>query len=276
MNCTANLLMLAAGLLAIMTSVSCSVIHKGGYRMVWNDEFNYEGYPDTSKWSYNLGDGCPMVCNWGNRELQYYTNALKNARAEAGNLVITALQDPVYKYQYTSARMITKHKADWKYGRIEVRARLPHGRGIWPAIWMLPTDEDYGGWPRSGEIDIMEFVGFKPDSVFGSIHTGRYNHMIGTQKTTGKYLADSHTRFHIYSVDWDENKIVFFLDGKSYFTYRNSGRGSEEWPFDRKFHLILNVTVGGNWGGQKGIDNTIFPQSMEVDYVRVFQKTRLR
>lgn len=273
MNCMDNGFKWLGSLYVILLCVSCSV-PAGGYRLVWSDEFNKEGYPDTSRWSYDLGDGCPMVCNWGNREEQYYTNGLKNARVESGNLVITALQDPIYKYRYTSARLVTKNKGDWKYGRIEIRARLPHGRGIWPAIWMLPTESAYGGWPKSGEIDIMEYVGFMPDSIFGSVHTNRFNHSIGTQKTKGRYLKDSHTKFHNYAVEWSDQNIDFTVDGKTYLSFQNRGNGNEEWPFDRKFHLIMNIAVGGNWGGQKGIDDNIFPQKMEVDYVRVFQKSK--
>lgn len=272
MNCTDNFKLCFIYGLLVTATWSCATFKREGYKLVWSDEFSYIGYPDTTRWSYDLGDGCPNVCNWGNNESQYYTNGLKNARVENGHLVITALKEQVYKYGYSSARMVSKGMGDWKYGRIEARARLPYGRGIWPAIWMLPTERKYGGWPSSGEIDIMENVGFMPDSVFGSVHTKKFNHSIGTQKTRGVFIKNTHKDFHTYEIEWDPNKIDFLLDGKIYFTFRNTGSGPEEWPFDQAFHIILNIAVGGNWGGQKGIDENIFPQKMEVDYVRVYQK----
>lgn len=235
---------------------------------VWSDEFDYSGLPDSSRWAYDTGGH-----GWGNNELQYYTNAdTNNAVVKDGNLFITARKQAKDSNNYTSARLISKLKGDWLYGRIEVRAKLPAGRGIWPAIWMLPTDWEYGGWPASGEIDIMENVGYMPDSVFGSVHTKSFNHVIGTQKTKGLFLNDLYTVFHIYAVDWDKEKIVFLVDDKEYFRFSNSGKGSEEWPFDKRFHLLLNVAVGGNWGGQKGIDSTVNTAAMQVDYVRVYQK----
>jgi beta-glucanase (GH16 family) len=237
------------------------------WRLVWSDEFDYTGLPDSSKWSYDVGgDG------WGNRELEYYTRAdTSNAVVRNGHLYITVRKMQQGHNAYTSARLVTKARGDWLYGRIEVRAQLPAGRGLWPAIWMLPTDWAYGGWPASGEIDIMENVGFMPDSVFGSIHTKRFNHVIGTQVTKGLYLKDLYTAFHTYAIEWDASQVKFFVDENLYSTFHNSGKGWEEWPFDRRFHLLLNVAVGGNWGGKQGVDEDIFPTSMVVDYVRVYQ-----
>ena len=150
---------------------------------VWSDEFDYTGLPDSARWDYDLGDGCPKLCGWGNNELQYYTaRRLGNARVENGRLIIEAHREDFEGRQYTSARLVSRHKGDWKYGRIAVRARLPRGRGVWPAIWMLPTHWKYGGWPESGEIDIMEHVGYEPDSVYSALHTKAYNGMAGTQK----------------------------------------------------------------------------------------------
>jgi len=242
------------------------------YRLVWSDEFDKDGLPDQDKWSYDLGDGCPNVCNWGNNELQYYTSALKNAHVNNGYLIISALKEKEDKYAYTSSRMVTKNKGDWKYGRIEVRAKLPKGRGVWPAIWMLPTDWKYGGWPESGEIDIMEHVGFEPDSVWASVHTKSYNHVAGTQKTKGVFLSDANENFHVYSIEWTEDKMIGMVDGTVYFSFMNEKTGHREWPFDQPFHLLLNIAVGGNWGGMKGVDDSIFPQQMLVDYVRIYQK----
>jgi beta-glucanase (GH16 family) len=250
--------------------VSCS--KSQSRKLVWSDEFNYNGLPDSTKWGYDIGDGCPNVCGWGNNELQFYTDKrLENVRVQNGNLVIEARKEDFQNKKYTSARMVSKNKGDWKYGRFEIKAKLPKGRGIWPAIWMLPTKWVYGGWPASGEIDIMEFVGYMPDSVFGSVHTGLYNHSIGSQKTGGFEFKDLATAFHVYAIEWSEEKISFFIDDKKYFEFENESSGSAAWPFDQAFHLILNIAVGGNWGGRYGVDDSIFPQRMEIDFVRVYQ-----
>jgi beta-glucanase (GH16 family) len=137
---------------------------------------------------------------------------------------------------------------------------------------MLPTNWQYGGWPESGEIDIMEHVGFEPDSVWTSVHTKAYNHVIGTQKTKGWFLPDANENFHVYSIEWTEDKVVGLVDGIPFFTFLNEKSSHREWPFDQPFHLLLNIAVGGNWGGMKGVDDAIFPQQMLVDYVRVYQK----
>jgi beta-glucanase (GH16 family) len=245
------------------------------YKLVWSDEFSYTGLPDSTKWSYDVGGN-----GWGNNELEFYTKAdTSNAVVRNGNLYITARKQQTttptatirLARPYTSARLVTKMKGDWLYGRIEVRAKLPIGRGLWPAIWMLPTDWKYGGWPASGEIDIMENVGFMPDSVFGSIHTKSFNHIIHTQKTKGLFLNDLGTAFHVYAVEWDAKQIRFLVDGNVYLKFDNTGNGFAEWPFDQRFHLLLNVAVGGGWGGQKGMDDTVFPRAMVVDYVRIYR-----
>lgn len=234
--------------------------------LVWSDEFDYSGLPAPEKWGYDVGgDG------WGNNELQYYTeNRTENARVENGHLIIQAHKENYGGNAYTSARLITKTKGDWKYGRIEVKAKLPGGRGGWPAIWMLPTDWVYGGWPASGEIDIMEYVGYDPGVVHGTVHTDAFNHSIGTQQGNSINIADAESNFHVYAIEWTENKIDFFVDGTKYFTFTNQGDWTK-WPFDQRFHLILNIAVGGNWGGAQGVDDNIFPVQMEVDYVRVYQ-----
>lgn len=238
------------------------------WKLVWSDEFNYTGLPDSTKWNYDVGGH-----GWGNNELQYYTKAdTNNAVVKKGTLLITALKQSKENNRYTSARLVTKYKGDWLYGRIEVKAKLPAGRGMWPAIWMLPTDWKYGGWPESGEIDIMENVGFMPDSVFSSVHTKSFNHAIHTQKTKGLYFNDLATGFHLYAIEWTKDKIDFFVDKNLFFSFKNTGKGFEEWPFDKRFHLILNIAAGGNWGAAKGIDETITVALMEVDYVRVYQQ----
>lgn len=240
--------------------------------LVWSDEFNYTGLPDSLKWSYDKGKGCPENCGWGNNELEFYTtNRLENARVENGILTIEAKKETYEGAEYTSARLASKNKGDWKYGRFEIKAKLPAGKGMWPAIWMLPTKWEYGGWPHSGEIDIMENVGYWPDSALGTIHTGAYNGMLGTQKTKGVNLNDLSKVFHVYAIEWTSESISFFVDNKIYNYFKNENKGIEAWPFDKEFHLLLNIAVGGNWGGKFGVDDKIFPQKMEVDYVRVYQ-----
>lgn len=265
----AGILLTGAFLLAISTEVSAQYVFK---KVVWAEEFNYTGLPDSSKWSYDTGNGCPDICGWGNNELQYYTNSrLQNARADNGKLIIEVRKEEFKNSKYTSARLVTKNKGDWKYGRIEASAKLPAGTGLWPAIWMLPTRWEYGNWPHSGEIDIMENVGYWPDSALSTIHTGAFNGMINTQKTEGVNIKDLSTAFHLYTAEWNADSISFFIDNKLYHVFKNNYSGSEAWPFDKEFHLLVNIAVGGNWGGKFGVDDKIFPQKMEIDYIRVYQ-----
>ena len=266
-------------LAVVLTLVGCdtagpddaetTVPERAGWELVWHDEFDGEGLPDPDRWSYDVGSH-----GWGNNELQnYYGPNESTARVEDGHLIITAslIERPSYR-EYRSARLKTKGKGDWLYGRVEVRAKLPGGRGTWPAIWMLPTENTYGGWPESGEIDIMEHVGFDPGVVHGTVHTEAFNHMIGTHKGSQIDVPDAEEAFHVYAIEWSADRIDFFVDDERYFTFENSGAGSDEWPFDQRFFLIMNIAVGGNWGGQRGVDDTIFPQEMVVDYVRVWQE----
>lgn len=241
----------------------------GGKILVWSDEFDYTGLPDTKKWSYDT-DG--NASGWGNNESQYYTaSRLKNTEVKDGFLTITAHQEDYEGFRYTSARLVTRGKGDWLYGRVEVKAKIPDGRGMWPAIWMLPTDWSYGGWPASGEIDIMENVGYDPYKILGTVHTEAYNHTKGTQKGGNTQVPTCYSDFHVYAMEWNSTEIRIYVDDRLYFTFRNEGTGSGVWPFDKRFHLLLNVAVGGNWGGQQGIDDTVFPRSMVVDYVRVYR-----
>jgi beta-glucanase (GH16 family) len=240
---------------------------QSSWQFVWGDEFNYTGLPDSTKWNYDIGsnDG------WGNNELQYYTyNKKENARVENGLLIIEARKEKVDSFNYTSARLLTKNKASWQYGKIEVSAKVPAGVGSWPAIWMLA--DSMKAWPDDGEIDIMEHVGFNQGYVHASIHCKKYYHSIGTQKTDTVHVPDCSTSFHVYSLEWDKEWIKVAIDGKVFFTFANENKGYEYWPFDNKMFLILNIAVGGNWGGQKGIDDTAFPLRMEVDYVKVYEK----
>lgn len=239
-----------------------------GYKLTWSDEFNYIGLPDSTKWSYATGGH-----GWGNNELQFYTSAeTNNAMVKNGKLFITAIKEQKENRQYTSARLVTKNKAEFKYGRIEVSAKLPAGRGTWPAIWMLGKNLPEVGWPASGEIDIMEHVGYDKDSIHGTIHTKAYNHVKGTQKGKTIFIATPYDEFHLYAIEWTPEKIDFMLDGVVYNQINNEHLTTDEWPFDQPFYLILNLAVGGNWGGKKGIDESVFPATMQVDYVRAFQK----
>ncbi|MBN2355969.1 glycoside hydrolase family 16 protein [candidate division KSB1 bacterium] len=239
------------------------------WQLVWSDEFTINGLPDTSKWDYDVGGH-----GWGNQEKQYYTaNRLENARVENGMLLIEARRDFYQNHEYTSARLVTREKGDWTYGKFEIRAKLPYGRGTWPALWMLPTQWTYGdgGWPDNGEIDIMEHVGHNPGVVHASIHCHAYNHKMGTQKSATINIPDTASAFHVYSLVWSSEKIEIYLDDQLYFTFLNEETGWQVWPFDKNFHLLLNIAVGGTWGGAQGIDNSIFPQQLVVDYVRVYQ-----
>ncbi|MEP6735603.1 MAG: glycoside hydrolase family 16 protein [Chryseolinea sp.] len=241
-------------------------------KLVWSDEFDKDGAPEQTKWNYDLGDGCPDNCGWGNNELEYYTNDAKNVRVKEGKLIIEALKEDKAGKSYTSTRIISKGKGDWLYGRIEINAKLPKGKGTWPAIWMLSTDWSYGGWPASGEIDIMEHVGFDPGVIHGTIHTELYNHIKGTQKEGKVTVNDVQDAFHVYAIEWTKTTMSFYVDSTKYYSVTKSPSDDfKGWPFDKRFHLLLNLAVGGNWGGMQGVDESIWPQRMEVEYVRVYQ-----
>jgi beta-glucanase (GH16 family) len=236
------------------------------WELIWSDEFNYEGLPDENKWNYERG----FVRN---REKQYYTKGRReNARVENGTLIIESRKEQYKNGQYTSASLHTWHKAEWLYGRVEVRAKLPTGKGMWPAIWMLGTNRNKVGWPACGEIDIMENVGFDPDTICANVHTKTYNHVKKTNKGSKIKAEKPYDQFQIYAIEWNEDRIDFFLNEQKYFTFENEGTGNDFWPYNNPHYLILNAAIGGTWGGQKGIDDTIFPQYYYIDYVRVFKK----
>jgi len=242
--------------------------------LIWSDEF--EGpdgsAPDPLKWDYDIGGH-----GWGNNELQHYTDRRDNSFILNGVLNIRAVKENFGTNDYTSARLVTKGLGDWTYGRYRIKARLQQctGLGTWPAIWMLPTDWVYGGWPDSGEIDIMEHVGYETGKIHGSVHTRSFNHMIGTQKSGSRVVPDV-GEWHIYDVIWTESKVEFIMDGFKYYEFSKVDQASfREWPFDQRFHLLLNVAVGGSWGGAGGLDSTAFEgngQIMEVDWVRVYRE----
>ena len=247
-----------------------------GFRLVWADEFDVPGLPDSAKWNYDIERN---AAGWYNNELQYYGNArLENSRVESGMLAITARREdlstaglPDWSGQrYSSARLITRDKASWTYGFIEVRAKLPCGVGSWPAIWMLSTPPQ-ARWPDDGEIDIMEHVGFDPGVVHATAHTGAFNHSRGNHRTATTSVADACTAFHRYQMHWTASRITVGVDDRNYYQYSNDNSGNAEWPFDSPQYLILNVAVGGDWGGQMGVTDSIFPITMEIDYVRVYQ-----
>jgi len=245
-----------------------------GWSLVWNDEFNGPGIANT-KWEQEVrGDGC------GNNELEYYTDRPGNSFIRDGALVIQAVKETYSgtdgTRQYTSARIKTKNKGDWKYGRFEIRAKLPYGKGIWPAIWMMPTESEYGGWAASGEIDIMELLGHEPKKIYATLHYG------GTWPNNtfkgGSYTLSAGTfaeDFHLFTLEWDTLEMRWYVDGAQYYKtrewYSGNAPDNPNAPFDREFYFILNVAVGGNWPGNPDA-STPFPQEMAVDYVRVFQR----
>lgn len=245
-----------------------------GYRLLWSDEFETPGLPDPAKWSY---DTHANRTGWYNNELQYYSAGRpENARVENGNLVIEARREtlagqPDHGGQhYTSARLLSRTPTGgWTYGLFEARIKLPCARGTWPAFWMLP--DDAAAWPNGGEIDILEHVGHRAGTVFGTIHTGAFNHVRHTEKQGSVQLDDACTAFHVYQAHWTPEAVVFSVDDQPYYRFANDGSGDRtHWPFDAPFHLILNIAVGGDWGGQEGVDETAFPQAMQVDWVRVW------
>ncbi|WP_159437705.1 glycoside hydrolase family 16 protein [Ferrimonas marina] len=261
------------GLAALLSVLAGPAALAADYRLVWSEEF--EGSTlDESKWSYQLGDGCDInLCGWGNNELQHYR--ADNVTVADGLLTITALPSDEPDVPYTSGRIRSLNKADFRYGRIEARIKLPAGQGLWPAFWMLPTDEQYGGWAASGEIDIMEAVNLTAaggNAVHGTLH---YGGSWPENQYTGKEYSPPDSvveQFHVYRVDWQPGEIRWYVDDVLYQTQTqwHSGNGPYPAPFDQRFHLLLNLAVGGNWPGAPD-DATEFPAQMQVDYVRVYQ-----
>ncbi len=250
------------------TLVSCQQKTKSFDKLVWSDEFEYSGLPDSTKWGYETG----FVRN---NEMQYYSKNLENARVEGGNLVIEARVDSSIlgndTLKITSASLISAGKHDWTYGKIEVRAKIPVFLGSWPAIWLLGSNKSEIGWPACGEIDMMENVGFNPDTIHFNIHTKAYNHVKKTNKGQKVISVSPQTDYHIYALEWFPQNLDFYFDGNKVFTFANEGTGTDAWPYDKPQYLILNLAVGGAWGGIKGVDLKALPQKMLVDYVRVYQ-----
>lgn len=238
------------------------------WKLVWSDEFDYTGLPNPEKWGYEVG-------HVRNNELQYYTKErLENAHVEDGRLIIEARKESYEGSDYTSASVISKGKGEWKYGRVEIRAKLPTGKGIWPALWMIPGDgyKKYG-WPRGGEIDIMELVGFDPNRVHSTTHTAATMAKVSTTGNTYSMLLDTpQSDYHVYAVEWYPEQLRYYVDDVAMGAYPKVDDTIDNWPFVEKFYLIMNIAWGGAWGGSKGIDPECLPQRMEIDYVRVYQE----
>lgn len=227
--------------------------------LLWSDEFNTDGLPDSSKWGYDTGNNG----GWGNNELEYYTNRQENAYVSGGNLKINLIKEPYQGFNYTSARLLSKGKFSFKYGRVDIRAKLPAGGGTWPALWMLGDNISSAGWPACGEIDIMEHVGNQLNKIFGTLHHPGHSGANGDGSTIN--IANATTEFHVYSLDWSASEIKFYVDNQLYFTFTNNS----SLPFNQNFFFIFNVAMGGNFGGT--VDPNFTSSSMEVDYVRVYQ-----
>ncbi|MFM8450273.1 MAG: family 16 glycosylhydrolase [Haliscomenobacter sp.] len=238
-----------------------------GYKLVWEEEF--EGTTlDPQSWTYELGDGCPN-CGWGNNELQFYQR--ENILMDKGFLVIQAKKERAGSKDYTSSRIITKGKREFQYGRMDIRAALPGGRGLWPAIWMLGANIDKAAWPACGEIDIMELTGDKPSRIIGTAHFGANvaQHQFRTAATflNAGTFSDA---FHVFSIVWEKDRIRWLLDDTQYFELTPAQLNGQAYPFNQPFFFILNVAVGGNLPGSPNA-TTVFPASMIIDYIRVFQ-----
>jgi len=236
------------------------------YVKVWGDEFNSPGLPDSTKWDYEVG-------KVRNSELQYYTyKRSENARIQDTVLIIEARKETYQGAGYTSASLISKYKGDWQYGKFEIRAKVPTGKGTWPAIWMMPTYSEYGGWPKSGEIDIMEYVGMNPSNLYFNAHFGSDSgtgHKSSGNSTTA--ISQPYNKFITFTLVWTPDKLEWYADGVKYHTYTKTSDDFKVWPFNKMFYFILNLAYGGSWGAQQGIDDTKLPHKFYIDYVRVYQ-----
>ncbi|TYP99304.1 glycosyl hydrolase family 16 [Tenacibaculum adriaticum] len=231
-------------------------------KLVWEENFDGNELNEQT-WNFELGDGCPNICGWGNNEAQFYTK--ENHKVKNGLLVISAKYDGT---KYTSTRITTKDKKQFQYGRIEARAKLPKGSGLWPAFWMLGANISEVGWPKCGEIDILEYVGKEPNYVFTSLHTqASHGNTINTKKTKIDAIEEG---FHIYGIDWTKDKIAFYIDSNLVYTFQPQNKDENIWPYNQPFYFIINLAIGGNFGGP-AIDNEIFPQEFSVDYIKVYQ-----
>lgn len=248
---------------------------KEGYSLVWNDEFEKDGPPDPEKWSFDVGNH-----QWYNGELQAYTNRKDNVYVKDGHLYIIARKQKDGEREYTSARVTTSGKKSWKYGYFEIKAKLPKGKGSWPAIWMLPDSQKQGRrWPECGEIDIMEHAGCNEDRIVFSLHSAKHNHTRNdtVQYSTTREVEGVCSSFHTYGMEWTPDFIKYYVDDILLCQYNKTDDKEDmteaAWPYDQPFYLILNIAVGGSMGGE--VDEKSLPYVMEVDYVRVYQKSIL-
>ena len=237
------------------------------YKLVWEDTFNNDGRPNEDNWQIEVaGHG------FGNNEAQFYTDRLQNVCIKDGILHITAHKEKYEHRAYTSAKLTTKGKKHIMYGRVEVMAQLPIGKGTWPAIWFLGTNMKEAGWPACGEIDLMEHVGHNPEQIHFSLHSRTNHHLIGNQPTLALKVPGILKGFHEYSMDWSEDKFIFYIDRKEIVRFNKKDYVPRaEWPFDQPFYLILNLAIGGTWGGE--IDDQIFPAVMKFQYVKVYERS---
>ncbi|GHA45787.1 hypothetical protein GCM10007103_28630 [Salinimicrobium marinum] len=225
-------------------------------------EENFDGEQlNRDHWSYEEGDGCPHLCGWGNNERQIYNRDY--LKVEDGNLVITAVKEGD---QYFSGKVNSKDKVEFQYGEIEVRAKLPEGHGIWPAIWMLGHDINEVGWPASGEIDIMEYVGREPNTLYTTLHYPAHHGENASSKKT--YIEDIEEGYHTYKTIWNEKNIKYYMDGELVYTFVPEKYDEEYYPFRKPFYFLLNMAVGGNFGGPE-VDDSIFPVKFYIDYIKV-------
>lgn len=240
-----------------------------GYTLWWADEFNTASL-NTATWSFENGDGCPSICGWGNNELEYYTDRPANLFFQDGKMIIEAKKENFNGKNYTASKILTRDKKPIKFGRIDIRAKLPKGKGVWPAFWLLPQSNVFGGWPRSGEIDLMEMIGNEPNRSYGTVH---YGPGPGSTQISRNYTLSSglfNDEFHVFSVEWKLDQVKWFIDGNLFSTVNKADLGSNNYPFNEDFYLIINFAVGGNWPGSPD-GSTYFPQWLIVDYVRVYQ-----
>lgn len=235
-------------------------------KLVMQDEFNTDGAPDTNLWSYNIGTGSN---GWGNNELQFYTDRPENIVIEDGMLKITAQRELFSGSSFTSARILTKGKYEKKYGRIEARIKMPWGRGLWPAFWMLGANSDTAIWPQCGEIDIVEYLGNQPSRIFGTVHGPGYSAENSISKEYNLRFDRFDTDFHVFGIEWGENYINYYVDNVLYGRITPADVPGE-WVFDQPFYIILNMAVGGNLPGPPN-GETLFPQTMYVDYIRIYE-----
>lgn len=242
--------------------ISSAALSAQERKVVWEENFNGDEL-EMQSWNFETGDGCPELCGWGNNERQVYTKT--NHQVSEGRLHIKAKK---LGKEYSSTKITTKGKREFQYGKIEVRAKLPLGKGLWPAFWMLGSNIDKVGWPRCGEIDILEYVGKEPEHIFTSLHTpDSFGSTINTKKDVVSGIEEG---FHTYAIDWTKDSIQFLIDDQLFYNFSPEYKDEKIWPFDQPFYIILNVAIGGNFGGPE-VDDSIFPQEFIIDYIRVYQ-----